>query len=398
MKPTIYAIGTLDTKGSELNWVAEKIRNTGHSVTIVDVGTLGPPTITPDFSREQVLADQQLPASSHRGDSIRIMGEALRGFLTTRVANNEVAGIVGIGGSGGTSLITTALRELPIGLPKVMVSTVASGNTAPYVDCSDITMMYSVVDVAGLNAVSKAVLGNAAHAIAGMVEHRQLVSQEQRTVGMTMFGVTTPCVNHVRESLEQSGYDCLVFHATGTGGRAMERLTASNFISGVLDITATEVADEIAGGVMPAGSQRYDILIEKKIPLVVSLGAIDMVNFGGIETVPDHYRNRKLHVHNPQVTLMRTSRDENVKIGKWIAEKLNRGDAPWTLLIPEKGVSSISVLGQPFHDPEADAACFETLEAELKTDEHRKIIRVDEEINSPSFSMQLVQEFEKLVG
>ena len=396
MNPTIFAVGTLDTKGTELSWVADQIRSVGHSVTTVDVGTLAPPTITPDVSREQVLAGQGLPQSEHRGESIQAMGEALRTFLTDQVAKDRVAGIIGIGGSGGTSLITTALRELPIGLPKVMVSTVASGNTAPYVDCSDITMMYSVVDVAGLNVVSKAVLGNAAHAISGMVEHRKVISQEKRTVGMTMFGVTTPCVNQVRQSLEPSGYDCLVFHATGTGGRAMERLTASNFITGVLDITATEVADEIAGGIMPAGIHRYDMLIQKEIPLVVSLGAIDMVNFGSMETVPENYRNRILHSHNPQVTLMRTNRDENVKIGRWIANKLNRGNAPWTLLIPENGVSSLSVDGQPFHDPAADAACFETLEAELKTDEHRKIVRIADEINAPAFSMQLVHEFEKL--
>jgi uncharacterized protein (UPF0261 family) len=326
------------------------------------------------------------------------MGEALSIFLLKEFAEDRVAGVIGIGGSGGTSLITRALRDLPIGLPKLMVSTVASGNTAPYVDCSDITMMYSVVDVAGLNVVSTAVLGNAAHAIAGMVKYRQNIVACKRTLGMTMFGVTTPCVTQVRETLESHGYDCLVFHATGTGGRAMERLVASDLVTGVLDITATEVADEIAGGVFPSGSTRYETLIEKKIPLVLSLGAIDMVNFGGIETVPEPFKRRNLHVHNPQVTLMRTNKVENIKIAKWIAEKLNRGTSPWTLLIPENGVSSISTVGQPFYDPEADAVCFDTLETELKVSANRKVIRIAQDINSPLFASQLVDEFKKLVS
>ncbi len=398
MAKSIYAIGTLDTKGSELSWLAKKIKEAGQTVTVVDVGTLAEPLIKPDISRETVLNGSDLPKTDHRGDSIRLMGEALSIFLLKEFAEDRVAGVIGIGGSGGTSLITRALRDLPIGLPKLMVSTVASGNTAPYVDCSDITMMYSVVDVAGLNVVSTAVLGNAAHAIAGMVKYRQNIVASKRTLGMTMFGVTTPCVTQVRETLESHGYDCLVFHATGTGGRAMERLVASDLVTGVLDITATEVADEIAGGVFPCGSTRYETLIEKKITLVQGLGAIDMVNFGGIETVPEPFKRRNLHVHNPQVTLMRTNKVENIKIAKWIAEKLNRGTSPWTLLIPENGVSSISTVGQPFYDPEADAVCFDTLETELKVSANRKVIRIAQDINSPLFASQLVDEFEKLVS
>ena len=396
MNQSIYAIGTFDTKGSELEWIAERLRHIGIAVKTVDVGTLSPPTLTPDITREEVLDGVNLPSNNHRGDSIRVMGAALRNYLAREVAANRVAGIIGIGGSGGTSLITAGMRDLPIGLPKLMVSTVASGNTAPYVDCSDITMMYSVVDVAGLNVVSEAVMGNAAHAIAGMARFQQKPQTTRTTLGLTMFGVTTPCVNQVRKILEEAGHDCLTFHATGTGGRAMEKLVDSGMITGVLDITATEVADEIAGGIFPAGPHRFDVFAKKKIPLVISLGAIDMVNFGALEAVPNRYKQRKLHVHNPQVTLMRTTRDENVQIAKWIAKKLQGIESPWTLVIPERGVSSLSVNGQPFHDPDADSACFETLERELQPSPIHQIIRVNEEINSSRFSARLFQEFQSL--
>lgn len=398
MQKSIYAVGTMDTKGAELEWLADRIRNAGQLVKLVDVGTLAEPTIRPDIMRTSVLAGKTLPDTSHRGEKIEAMGKALGHFLIKELAAGQLSGVIGIGGSGGTSLITQALRNLPVGLPKIMVSTVASGNTKPYVDCSDITMMHSVVDVAGLNVVSKAVLGNAAHAIAGMVRHREDYSIAQETLGMTMFGVTTPCVDQVRESLKKYRYDCLVFHATGTGGRAMEQLVGSNLISGVLDITATEVADEIAGGIFPCGPDRYETLIQKKIPLVLSLGAIDMVNFGGKETIPEIYKNRKFHAHNPQVTLMRTNAEENARIGTWIARKLNRANTPWTLLIPEKGVSSLSIKGQPFHNPDADAACFEALEAELHAVSDQKVIRIPSEINSAEFATCLVDEFRHLAG
>ena len=398
MSKTIYAIGTLDSKGSEMNWLCQRLKEQSQHVVMVDVGTLSSPVTEPDITREQVLGRVDLPKSGHRGDNIRVMGEALRSFLLREVEAERVGGVIGIGGSGGTSLITTAMRSLPIGLPKLMVSTVASGNTAPYIDCSDITMMYSVVDVAGLNVVSKAILSNAANAISGMVAHHHAIHASKATLGMTMFGVTTPCVTQVREALEKDDYDCLVFHATGTGGRAMERLVASDLIQGVIDITATEVADEIAGGIFPAGKERYDILLEKEVPLVLSLGAIDMVNFGNIKSVPESYQNRNLHVHNPQVTLMRTNVDENIKIAKWIAKKLNQSRSPWTLLFPEKGVSSLSVKGQPFHDPEADRACMDTLEAELEINSDRKIIKVQDEINSSDFASQVVTEFKSLVS
>ena len=327
MNPVVYAVATMDTKGDELAFVAQCLKNTGVAVKMVDVGTLSPPSLLPDVTREQVLAGRPISADD-RGTAVTAIGEALTEFLLGEHSSGRVAGVIGIGGSGGTALITAAMRALPIGLPKLMVSTVASGNTAPYVDCSDITMMYSVVDIAGLNVVSQRILANAAHAMAGMVSHRFEPLESRRCLGMTMFGVTTPCVTAVREELEQKGYDCLVFHATGTGGRAMEQLVRSGLIRGVLDITTTEVADEIVGGVFPAGPNRFDALIQAGVPLVLSLGALDMVNFGGVDTVPQQFRDRNLHVHNAQVTLMRTTADENRQCARWIADKLNRSNSP----------------------------------------------------------------------
>ena len=295
-------------------------------------------------------------------------------------------------------MITAAMRRLPIGLPKLMVSTVASGNTAPYVDCSDITMMYSVVDVAGMNVVSEKVLSNAAHAMAGMVSHKQPDSARRPCLGMTMFGVTTPCVTAVRESLEQQGYDCLVFHATGTGGRAMENLVRSGLISGVLDLTTTEVADEVVGGIFPAGPHRFEAAIARKLPLVMSVGAVDMVNFGELATVPEKFRQRNLHVHNAQVTLMRTTPAENVQIAEWIASKLNTSAEPFTLLLPEGGVSMLDAPGQPFHDPDATNALFETFERTIATDEHRRILRLPFHINDPDFAAAAVAEFQRIAN
>ncbi len=396
MNPVVYTVGTMDTKGDELAFVTQCLKDAGLAVKMVDVGTLSPPSIQPDVSREQVLAGRWISADD-RGSAVTAMGEALTGFLLGEQSSGKVAGVIGIGGSGGTALITAAMRALPIGLPKLMVSTVASGNTAPYVDCSDITMMYSVVDIAGLNVVSQRVLANAAHAIAGMVSHRFELRNSRRCLGMTMFGVTTPCVTAVREQLEKKGYDCLVFHATGTGGRAMEQLVQSGLIRGVLDITTTEVADEIVGGVFPAGPNRFDALIRQRVPLVLSLGALDMVNFGGIDTVPERFRDRNLHVHNAQVTLMRTTADENRLFARWIADKLNRSDYPLAILIPLRGLSMLDAEGQPFYDPQADAALFEELESRIEQSEQRRIVRLPYHINDSEFSQALVEEFESLV-
>ncbi|MBX3420129.1 MAG: Tm-1-like ATP-binding domain-containing protein [Pirellulaceae bacterium] len=401
MTSSVYIVATMDTKGYELAFVRDRLRAVGVPVRMVDVGTLNPPSVQPDVCREQVQAALAVPArranaaldNSDRGQAIALMADALRDYLQAEMSQGRLSGVLGLGGSGGTSLITTAMRALPIGLPKLMVSTVASGNVAPYVDCNDITMMYSVVDVAGINAVSEIVLANAAHAMAGMSQHARPQRRNRPTVGMTMFGVTTPCVDQVRRRLEVEGFDCLVFHATGAGGRAMEQLVASGLISGVLDITTTEVADEIVGGVFASGPHRFEKLLAAEIPLVLSVGAVDMVNFGGLETVPVPFRNRNLHVHNAQVTLMRTSVEENRKIAAFIADKLNRAAGPWRLLIPEGGVSLLDAPGQPFFDPQADSALFEELERQLRCSSQRQLIRLPLHINAPEFSRALAEHF-----
>ncbi|MDG1893684.1 MAG: Tm-1-like ATP-binding domain-containing protein [Fuerstiella sp.] len=396
MNPVVYAVATMDTKGEELTFVAQCLRDAGVSVKTVDVGTHSAPTVNPDVSREHVLGDTSLPVGDDRGAAVTAMGVALTTWLLVECAAGRVAGVVGIGGSGGTALVTAAMRTLPIGLPKLMVSTMASGNTAPYVDCSDITMMYSVVDVAGLNVVSEKILSNAAHAMAGMVTHNLTTQESRPALGMTMFGVTTPCVTAVRKTLEAKGYDCLVFHATGSGGRAMEQLVDSGLIGGVLDITTTEVADEVVGGVLPAGFDRFEKLLAKGVPLVLSLGAVDMVNFGGIDTVPEQFRDRTLHVHNAQVTLMRTNEEECRNIARWIADKMNQSTSPWSLLIPEGGVSMLDAPGQAFYAPAANAALFDELEHQIRQTDERKIIRLPHQINDPQFAQALVDQFELL--
>lgn len=400
MTKSVYAIATMDTKGVELLRVAEHLRAAGVSVKTIDVGTHHAPTLPADVSREVILsaAGQTNLDQLDRGQAVGQMAAALRLWLAAEAAAGRVSGVLGLGGSGGTSLITTAMQALPIGLPKLMVSTVASGNVGPYVDCNDITMMYSVVDVAGLNAVSEVILSNAAHAMAGMVRYSNSAPTARKALGMTMFGVTTPCVDRVRRQLESEGNDCLVFHATGAGGRAMEHLVASGLITGVLDITTTEVADEVVGGVFPAGKHRFEKLLAAQIPLVLSLGALDMVNFGSVETVPEQFRHRKLHVHNSQVTLMRTSVEENRRIARWIADKLNQSTAPLTLLIPEGGLSLLDVPGQPFYDPEADAALFDELEKSLIVTDERRLVRHPAAINSAEFSTALLQQYHELVN
>lgn len=392
---TVYAVGTMDTKGVELEFVANRLRRAGVRVLTVDVGTLDPPTSVPDVTRETILPRGQF-AGGERGSAVTAMGEALRAYLVREVAAGKVAGVLGIGGSGGTALVTAAMRALPIGMPKLMVSTVACGNTAPYLDGCDILMMYSVVDIAGLNAVSEKILANAAHAMAGMVRHAESRPSAKPALGMTMFGVTTPCVTAVRQLLEAQGYDALVFHATGAGGRAMERLVESGLIVGALDITTTEVADEVVGGVFPAGAERFDRLLASRVPLVLSLGAVDMVNFGARDSVPERFHSRKLHSHNAQVTLMRTTPEENRQIARWITAKLNRSVAPLRLLIPERGLSALDAVGQPFYDPQADAALFDELEATLQPTADRRLIRLPYHINDRAFAQALVEHFSEL--
>ena len=400
MMPRVYAVATMDTKGIEIAFVAERIRACGVEVVTVDVGTKDVPTFAPDITRQQLVASlsgENVLGLTDRGAAVTAMSAALVEFLKSEHAAGRLSGVIGIGGGGGTALITPAMRALPVGVPKLMVSTMASGNVGPYVDCSDLTMMYSVVDVAGINSVSRRVLANAAHAIAGMVQHSLPSVAEKPTVGMTMFGVTTPCVDAVRKSLEARGYDCLVFHATGSGDRAMENLVRSGLIQGVIDVTTTAVADEVVGGVLACGPHRFDAILEAHIPYVLSVGALDMVNFGAKETVPPKFAERTLHVHNAQVTLMRTSPDENRQFAQWIANKLNRSTAPLALLIPELGVSTIDAPGQPFHDPAADAALFDELTRTIQQTEQRQIKRLPLHINDPKFAAELVDEIFSLV-
>jgi uncharacterized protein (UPF0261 family) len=401
MSACIYAVATCDTKGDELEFVAAAIRRAGVDVKTIDVGTLAASANAVDVSRETVAAchpkgSQQVLGQTDRGTAVTAMSEALVAFLSEQYARGAVAGVIGLGGSGGTALIAPAMRALPIGLPKLLVSTVASGNTAPYIGSCDITLMPSVVDVSGINRVSRQVLANAAHAIAGMVAHHHSEPSEQRAIAMTMFGVTTPCVTAVRERLERDGHDVLVFHATGTGGQAMEKLVDSDLVSGVIDVTTTEVADEIVGGIFPAGPERFDAILAKQVPYVLSLGALDMVNFGGLQTVPAEFRNRTLHVHNAQITLMRTTVEENRQIARWIADKLNRSTAPLIVLVPEGGVSALDAPGQPFWDPAADAALFAELEAALQVTADRQLRRLPMHINDPAFAQALADAFQEL--
>ncbi|GAA4838061.1 Tm-1-like ATP-binding domain-containing protein [Saccharopolyspora rosea] len=391
-----YVVGTFDTKGAELRYVAGLV-GAGHPVVTVDLSTGGTAAEDVDVPAAEVARHHPDGADAvftgDRGSAVGAMAVAFERFLAAR--SGEVAGVVGLGGSGGTALITPAMRALPIGVPKVMVSTVVSGDVSSYVDATDIAMFPSVTDVAGLNRISRRVLGNAAHALLGAVSHPVPEGADKPAVALSMFGVTTPCVTAVAERLV-AGYDPLVFHATGTGGRAMEKLVDDGLVRAVLDITTTEVCDLVAGGVMSAGEQRLDAIARTRVPYVGSCGALDMVNFGALETVPERYRDRNLYVHNPQVTLMRTSPEECRRIAEFLAGKLNACDGPVRLLIPEGGVSLLDAPGQPFHDPEADAVLFETLQARVHQTADRRIVRVPHNINDPEFADALVAAFHEL--
>ncbi|KAF9678276.1 hypothetical protein SADUNF_Sadunf07G0018100 [Salix dunnii] len=456
--PRVFCIGTADTKLDELLFLSDSVRsNLGSSskvqVVVVDV-SVGSNEIESvgDFefvSRKDLLARYFGPAetaqnvlSDDRGQAVAVMSRALKNFLEKAQVDGALAGSVGLGGSGGTSLISSALRCLPIGLPKVIVSTVASGQTEPYIGSSDLILFPSVVDVCGINSVSRVVLSNAGAAFAGMVIGRLGRSNvyssdnERLTVGLTMFGVTTPCVNAVKERLVKEGYETLVFHATGTGGKAMESLVREGFIQGVLDITTTEVADYVVGGVMACDSSRFDAIIEKKIPLVLSVGALDMVNFGAKNTIPSNFQQRKIHVHNEQfapansrvcrascgsmsipfsalftkavtsllpilaklviraiVSLMRTTVDENRNFAGFIADKLNKSSSKVCVCLPQKGISALDSPDKPFHDPEATDTLLTELQKLIQTTEDRQVKVYPFHINDPEFADALVDTF-----
>ena len=356
-KARAYIVGTLDTKGDELLYLRDLLGGAGVQACVVDVGTGGGTgggaPAGADVSAAEVAGHHPNGAGAvlgleDRGQAVAAMGEALARFLPARA---DVGGVIGAGGSGNTALVSQGMRALPIGVPRVLVSTVASGDVAPYVGPNDITMMYSVVDVAGLNRISRVVLANAAHALAGMMGGAAPAGEDKPAIGLTMFGVTTPCVDQVRAQLE-ARYDCLVFHATGTGGRSMEKLVDSGLVLGCIDSTTTEVCDLLMGGVFSAGEDRLGAFARSGLPYVGSCGALDMVNFGARDTVPAQYEGRTFHIHNPNVTLMRTTADENRAMGEWIGARLNACAGPVRFLIPEQGVSLIDAPGMPFHDPE----------------------------------------------
>lgn len=395
MVGTVLLIGTLDTKAQELVYVRELIVARGHRALVLDAGVLGDPTSRPDVSAHAVAEAggrplAELRRAGDRGEALEVMARGASALAVKLHADGQINGVLGLGGSCGTAIATAAMRELPVGLPKVMVSTVASGQVASYVGVKDITMMYAVVDIAGLNRISRRILANAAGAICGMVEQPVVASDERPIVAATMFGVTTPCVQRVRERLEDAGFEVLIFHATGSGGRAMEALISAGFIAGVADVTTTEWCDELVGGVLSAGPERLDAAARAGIPQVVSVGALDMVNFGPRETVPDQFRDRNLYVHNPNVTLMRTTPAECRRLGEIIAEKLNRATGPVTLILPLGGVSAIDREDQPFHDPAADAALFDALRAKVRS--NVRLIELPQHINDPAFADAIAEQ------
>ncbi len=385
-----YVAGTFDTKARELFYLRQCLEKRGLRVVTVDLSTSGktsPASVHPREVARHHPAGEAAVFSGDRGSAVTGMALAFEHFVATR---RDLGGIISAGGSGGTSLATPAMRALPIGLPKVMVSTMASGDTRPYVGPSDICMMYSVTDVQGINRISEKVLGNAAHALAGMMEH-PLVAQgtTKPALGLTMFGVTTPCVQAVTQRLADA-YDCLVFHATGVGGQSMEKLAESGLLEGVIDVSTTEVADEVGGGVLSAGPTRLDVFARHALPYVGSCGALDMVNFGSWDSVPDKFKGRRLYKHNPTVTLMRTTPDECRRIGDFIVQKLNAMRGPVRFLIPEGGVSAIDKPGGPFHDPEANRVLFDAISTQFRAGADRKLLRLPHHINDEAFADALV--------
>lgn len=392
---SIYIAGTADTKGEELAFLFDILSRTYPDVVRVDLGTRTP-TVPMDIAAEEVAAFHpngagDILSTEDRGAAVAAMGTAFEHFCRTK--QGQIGGIIGIGGGGGTSMATAGMRQLPYGVPKVMVSTLASGDTAPYVDVSDIVMVPSVTDIAGLNRLSRVILHNAAHAMLGMVQApKPALSAGKPAIGLSMFGVTTPSVTAISKAMEDQ-FDCMIFHATGTGGRAMERLVEGGILNGLVDITTTEICDLLFGGVLPAAEDRMDVVAQTDIPYVLSVGALDMVNFWAPDSVPDRYEGRNFYFHNPNVTLMRTTAEECMQLGRWIGAKLNACHGPVRLLIPQKGVSALDIEGGDFWDPDADAALFESLAASVVQTDQRRIISVPFHINDPEFSAVAVETY-----
>ena len=400
-----YVVGTCDTKGNELSYLKRLIKAVEVPAVLVDVGTGGggtsdgSTTVVADIGSDEVAACHPDGATAvfcgERSASIAAMATALTRFLPGRA---DLGGVIGLGGSGGSALLAPAMQLLPIGVPKVLVSTLASGDVAAYVGPSDLHMVHAVTDIAGLNRISSVVLGNAAHALAGMIRHPiGAPATAKPALALSMFGVTTACVRQITEALD-ADYDCIVFHATGIGGRAMEKLVDDKLVVGLVDITTSEIADLLAGGLFSAGEDRLGAAARTRLPYVGSCGALDMVNFRGMATVPAQYRNRLLHAHNPHITLMRTNVEENTRIGAWIGMKLNACHGPVRFFMPEKGVSALDAPGHPFHDPVADAALFAALEATVRPTADRRLERLPYHINDPAFAAALIGACREIMG
>lgn len=394
IEKAIFVAGTFDTKSKELNFIADKMSEAGVNVQTIDLSATGHAS-SADITSQEVAAchpgGSQAVFTGDRGTAVAAMAEAFRHWVLAH--ENSIAGLISAGGSGGTALATPAMQALAIGVPKVMVSTVASGNVEPYVGPSDIMMLYSVTDVQGINAISRKVLGNAAAAMTGMAQSAtvpETAAGDKPGLGLTMFGVTTAAVQAVIDQVQQT-YEPFVFHATGVGGRSMEKLADGGFFKAIMDLTTTEVCDMLFGGVFPATEDRFGAVIRQKLPYVGSVGALDMVNFGAPETVPDTLKDRLFYEHNPQVTLMRTTPDENAQMGRWIANRLNEMSGPVRFLLPEGGVSALDAEGMPFHDPGALDALFAAIRETFEETATRKLIAVPHNLNTPDFAKYAVE-------
>ena len=401
---TIAVAGTFDTKGKEFLYVKELIEELGLKTYMINTGVFNS-EIEVDVSNKEIANEagydiDDIVSRRDRAMATEALSKGMELLIPRLYAEGKFDGIISFGGSGGTSLVTPAMRALPIGVPKMMVSTMASGNVSQYVGTSDIIMMPSIVDVAGLNKISKTIFKNAVLAIAGMVgmadKIKEVEEDEKPLIAATMFGVTTPCVDFAKEFLEERGYEVLVFHATGTGGKTMESLIDAGFFKGVLDITTTEWCDEIVGGVLGAGPNRLEAAGRNHVPQVISVGALDMVNFGPIDTIPEKFKSRNLYKHNPTVTLMRTTVEENIKFGQKIAEKLNASFGKTVLILPLKGVSMIDAPGQPFYGSKEDEALFDTLKNNIDKDKVN-IVEMDNNINEKAFAQRAAEELIKML-
>ena len=395
MAKTVGIVGTMDTKGVEFEFIKTQIESAGISTCVINTGILGEPQLTPDVSADAVAQAggsslEALRDEGDRGNSVTVMAQGAAALVAEKHAAGKIDGIISLGGSAGTTIGTTAMQAVPVGVPKIMVSTLASGDTSPYVQSKDICMMYSVVDIAGINRLSRQILANAAGAIVGMVNVEvPEATADKPLIAATMFGVTTPCVTKAREILEEAGYEVLVFHATGTGGQAMEDLVKGGFLVGVLDVTTTELADELVGGILSAGPDRLEAAGQTGLPQVVAPGALDMVNFGPPDTVPEKFSDRLFYQHNPTVTLMRTTAEETAELGRTMARKLSEAQGPTTVIIPTQGVSAIDKTGQPFDSPEAREAWREHLKAHIE--DNVTVVEMDAHINDDAFATKLAE-------